>query len=161
MSTTIIPEGRYIATVQEWSTGASAVKGTEYVRLGFRIEEGEFRGRLIDKDFWLSERALEFSARDLIACGYGGDDPLLDFSRAKTHEDVPLARKRLQIVVRHEEYNGHSSAKVKFINELAEAAPLSDQARASMKSAFAAARQGAGSQRRAPEPTPIEDETPF
>lgn len=160
MSTTIVPEGRYTAVVVEWSTGASFVKGTEFVNIGFRIEEGEYKGRLVSKDFWLSERALKISARDLSTLGYEGDDPLTDFSRAKTHEDIPLPRKRLQVVIRHEEYNGNVSARVKFINVLSEATPLGAEQRASMKAAFAAARQDAGRQR-APEPTPIEDETPF
>lgn len=163
MAENLLPEGRYKARVHDWATGASAAKGTPYVKLGFKIVEGEHKDRIIDWFGWVTDKTMPRLATDLCAVGYEGEDPLVDFARAKSHADVPGTLRDVQVVVRHEEFpqgSGRLNARVAFINELAQAAPIDDASKAAMKAAFAEARRG---KQRAPTPTPIDDagDVPF
>lgn len=157
----LLPEGRYKAIVHDFSTGASNTKGTPYIKLGFRILAGDHQGRIIDAMFWVTDKTMPRIATDLMALGYTSDeDPLAAFGNAKTLADVPCEARPVQIVVKHEEFNGRVDAHVAYINALSkEAPPATAESRAAWKSAFQAARQSAGTQR-APAPQPIED-APF
>lgn len=157
----LIPEGRYKAVVHDFGTGASKTKGTPYLRLGLRILEGDCTGRIIDAMLWITDKTMPRVATDLMAIGYDSDeDPLAAFGNAKTLEQVPCAARPVQIVVKHEEFNGRVDARVAYINALSkEAPPATAESRAAWKDAFSKARQGSGRER-APAPQPIED-APF
>lgn len=155
----IIPEGRYKAIAHDWSTGVSNAKGTPFVKLGFKILEGEYAGRIVDWYGWMTEKTVERVATDLCAVGYDGDDPLADFARAKNADQVPGKLRPVQLVIRHEEWRERVQVRVAYINEIVEAKPVDDATRATVRAAFAAAKASRG-QRRAPEPQPIDD-TPF
>lgn len=157
----LIPEGRYKAVVHDFGTGASNTKGTSYLRLGLRILEGDCAGRIIDAMLWITDKTRPRVATDLVAIGYDSDeDPLAAFGNAKTLEQVPCAARPVQIVVKHEEFNGRVDARVAYINALSKEAPRATaESRAAWKDAFSKARQGSGRER-APAPQPIED-APF
>ena len=157
----LIPEGRYKAVVHDFGTGASNTKGTPYIKLGLRIIEGEFEGRIIDAMLWVTDKTMPRLATDLMAIGYTSDeDPLVAFGNAKKLEDVPCAARPVQVVVKHEEFNNSVQARVAYINALSkEAPPATPERRAAWKDAFAKARAGVGRER-APSPQPIND-TPF
>lgn len=159
MSENILPEGRYKAIAHDWSTGLSNAKGTPFVKIGFKILEGEYAGRIVDWYGWMTEKTVERVATDLSALGYDGDDPLADFARAKHADQLPGKIRPVQLVIRHEEWKERVQVRVAYINEINESKPVDDATRASVRDAFRAAKAARG-QRRAPEPQPIDD-TPF
>jgi len=159
MSENILPEGRYKAIAHDWSTGLSNAKGTPFVKIGFKILEGEHAGRIVDWYGWMTEKTVERVATDLYAVGYDGEDPLGDFARAKHPDQVPGKLRPVQLVIRHEEWKERLQVRVAYINEITESKPVDDATRASVRDAFRAAKAARG-QRRAPEPQPIDD-TPF
>lgn len=159
MSESILPEGRYKALPHDWSTGLSAAKGTPYLKVGFKILDGEHVGRIVDWYGWMTEKTVDRLATDLAAMGYDGDDPLADFARAKSADQVPGKLRAVQIVIRHEEWKERVQVRVAYINEITEAKPVDETTKATVRSMFAAAKAAKG-RARAPEPEPIDD-TPF
>lgn len=159
MSENILPEGRYKAIAHDWSTGLSAAKGTEYLKIGFKILDGEHVGQIVDWYGWFTEKTVERLATDLSALGYDGDDPLADFARAKSADQVPCKIRPVQLVIRHEEWKERVQVRVAYINEITDAKPVDDATRLSVRDAFRAARAAKG-RARAPQPEPIDD-TPF
>lgn len=159
MSESILPEGRYKAIVHDWSTGLSSAKGTPYVKLGFKIVEGEHSGRIVDWYGYFTEKTVDRLVTDFLAIGYEGDDPLADFGRAKSVDQLPGKLRQVQLVIAHEEFRERVQVRVKYINEITEAKPVDAATRDAVQSAFAAAKAAKG-RARAPQPEPIDD-TPF
>jgi hypothetical protein len=156
----IIPEGRCKAIVHDWSTGLSAAKSTPFVKLGLKILEGEYTGRVVDWYGWLTEKTVDRVSTDLAALGYDGEDPLVDFARAKHADQLPGKLRPVQIVIRHEEWRERVQVRVAYINEISEAKPVDAGTAASIRDAFRAAKAARGA-RRAPDPVPLDQDAPF
>jgi hypothetical protein len=60
----ILPAGEYVARIID-GTGTNARTGTAGYKLTFRVLEGEYTGRLLWHDLWLTEAALPMAKRDL------------------------------------------------------------------------------------------------
>jgi len=74
MSNGMIPEGKYAAKPISAKL-AETTGGTEYVDLQLEITEpGEYQGRKIGAEKWLTDKAWEYSVRDLKTCGWKGTD---------------------------------------------------------------------------------------
>ena len=70
-----IPAGTYTAIAQ----GGELIEsrhGTPGYRLRFRIRSGEFAGRVLVHDLWLSPAALPMTKRDLAKLGISGPEDL-------------------------------------------------------------------------------------
>lgn len=157
----LLPEGRYKASLHDFGTGASASKGTPYIRLGLKILEGEHANRIIDAMLWVTDKTMRRVATDLMALGYvSEEEPLVVFGNAKTIAEVLSPPRDVQIVVGHEEFptgSGRLNARVKYINALSQPAPpASPERKSAWKAAYMAAKAGQGASR-APTPQPIDD----
>ena len=160
----LIPEGRDRASLHDFATGATASKGTPYLRLGLKIVDGEHKDRIVDAMLYLTDKTLPRVATDLLAIGYESEeDPLVAFGNARSVAEVIAVPRDVQIVIAHEEFptgSGRVQVRVKYINALSAPAPAATPERKSAwRDAFAAAKAGSGT-RRAPTPQPIDD-TPF
>jgi hypothetical protein len=150
----MIAEGKYEAKV----TGIvlSEGKNAEQVLIEFELTAPEVAGQNITAYRSLSDKAAEYTVKDLQTLGVSG----------LTDQELEAAiDKRCQIVVQHEEYDGKTRAKVKFINPLgglSMATPLQDDKKrllaAKMKGLFAASSKP----KPAPKPQePVPDDLPF
>lgn len=100
----MIPAGTYRA-IADSATLTETKTGKEFIAVEFRITEGEMAGEVVPWAGWLTEKAEDRTLSSLRAMGWGGD--ILDLSGLDNAVDV---------VVKHEEYNGNTSAKVAFVN---------------------------------------------
>lgn len=69
----LIPEGTYVGKVIDYKF-AETENGVPLIRLMLEITGGEFDGRIIHKDLYLSEAAWQRSVEMLRDCGWTGDD---------------------------------------------------------------------------------------
>jgi hypothetical protein len=149
----MIPEGRYTAkAVNALLTYTST--GKEQLEIWLNIAGGEQNGqRATYYGYFGSDAQVNMQVKALRACGWKGDD-LADLSGLD---------QECEIVVKHEEYNGKTSAKVKYVNPLA-AAPRAAMAADKARS-FANAMKARIRAAEAPEPErekpPIDDSLPF
>lgn len=100
----MIEQGTYRAVAASAQLTETS-KGKEFIAVEFKITEGEMAGEVVPWSGWLTEKAEDRTLSSLRAMGWGGD--ILDLSGLDTEVDV---------VVKHEEYNGNTSAKVAFVN---------------------------------------------
>lgn len=102
----MIPEGRWDAV----PTGAvlgETKGGKEQLGIGFDIPALE---RSITGYFYFTEDTAKRTMSALRTCGWQGDD-LLDLSSVGADPEL-----RVQVVIKHEEYEGKWQAKVAFVN---------------------------------------------
>ena len=59
-----LPPGTYVCHIANGETGESRVKETPCYKLTFRVLEGEFTGRLLWYEIWLTEAAKPQAKRD-------------------------------------------------------------------------------------------------
>jgi hypothetical protein len=133
----VIEEGTYRAKSRRAQLGMTGT-GKEQVGIEWLLLDGTDR-RITSYHYFSSDKAIEISMEALRNAGFRGMD-LSDLSSLTDREDTPTPECELVIV--HEEYNGKTSAKVRFVNAgggLAMANPL-DQSQAK---AFAARMRGA------------------
>ena len=146
MSSNILPAGRYPARTVEADLGYTK-SNTEQVALGFEVLAGEHQGWRITGFFSFSEAAVDYTMEKLRNAGWQGDD-ISDLS------SLCPSSTECSIVVRHEEYEGKTSAKVAFVNRsggVKLAAPLDADQRASFAQRM---RAKAIASRQAQEPQP-------
>jgi len=143
----VIDEGTYAAHALRAALGMTST-GKEQLAVEWELLDGSGR-HITSYHYFSSEKAIEISMDGLRTAGFRGAD-LSDLSSLFRSESNPTPE--CEIVVVHEEYNGRTSAKVRFINSmggLALSAPLDDakaKAFASrMRGAIAAYDQSAGS----------------
>lgn len=102
----MIPEGKYKARPTAWGLSESK-NGNEQFAIGFEIVEGSEVGSTIT---WYggfsNDEATEITIKGIKACGWTGSDL----------SNVDLPGTEVELVIRHETYNGQTRAKVKFIN---------------------------------------------
>ena len=104
----MIPEGRYTAHAMPDGHGLTETsKGQPQYRVDWQIEEGEHAGHVVTWFGGLGDKGLEYTMKALRAAGWEGDDI--------TTVDLP-ASVRIKIV--HEEWEGQTRAKVKYIDAL-------------------------------------------
>ena len=60
-----VPRGEYVCHVTKGELESSRLKGTAGYKVEFTILDGEFKGRKLWLDFWLTPAALAQSKRDL------------------------------------------------------------------------------------------------
>jgi hypothetical protein len=110
MSENLIAEGSCMArgtTLNERAAGT----GNKAAVVEFRIEDGPFKGRVIEWQGWLGEKTRERTAESLAICGYDGSDP-------KT-----ISKNLVQLIIEHEtnesEKTGktYTNARVKWVND--------------------------------------------
>ncbi len=125
-----LPAGEYIARILSGELAASKTKGTPAYKLTFRILEGDFEGRHVWHDLWLTEAAISQTKRDLaklgVTCLEQLDRPL-----------PPGIRCRVKVALRRDD-DGNEHNRVKHFEVLGIDPPEDD--------AFAPARL--------PEPSP-------
>jgi len=103
-----IPEGSYFAKINRCYLNRTATKQTPYIHLELIILEGEYRGRRLFKDWWLTEKFLPYLKRDLLMFGFEGD--ISEFQ----HDDTLrwFLDRQVRVGVRHEVYEERTTAKV-------------------------------------------------
>lgn len=107
MSHEIIPAGTYRARAIEAQLGTTNT-GKEQVAISFQLLTPGFEGQHLPYYGFFTESALEVTVKALRACGWTGID-LSDLAGIETNE--------VNLVVEHEEYNGVTRAKVKWVND--------------------------------------------
>jgi hypothetical protein len=158
----VIDEGTYAARALRAALGMTST-GKEQVAVEWGLLDGSGR-KITSYHYFSSDKAIEISMDGLRTAGFQGND-LSDLSTLCHSEGCPTPE--CEIVIVHEEYNGKTSAKVRFINSaggLALSAPLDDAKAkafaARMRGAIAAYEQSAGSnppRRAATKPRPQDD----
>ena len=105
----MLPKGTYKARATEAEFGFTNT-GTEQVAVVFEVvEDGEFQGERIAWFGFFTEATAERTIQALRVCGWTGDD-LGDLSGFDANE--------VELVVEHEEYQGKTTAKVKWVNKI-------------------------------------------
>jgi hypothetical protein len=113
----MIPAGKYVARAQEgvWcKVGQNSTPGVG-VRFEFQLEGKQAE---IWHVMYLTEAARPYTFEALVKLGYDETHDLVAKDGNLTFAKQHLADKEVEIVVEHEEYNGKSRAKVKYINEI-------------------------------------------
>ena len=120
----MIAQGTYRAKAREAALAESS-KGTPEIAVEFVMCAPEMEGQTITWHGYLSEKTEARTIESLRLCGWKGDD-LTDLAGLDSNE--------VNIVVEHEEYEGETHARVKWVNRaggLAVKAPMSaDKAKA-------------------------------
>lgn len=99
-----IPKGEYACRVTS-GTRHQSRSGTPSYRLEFTISGGEFAGRKVWLDCWLTAKALATAKRDLLKFGID--------SAAKLNRDLPAGYTAMVRVVIREDDNGTQRNEVK------------------------------------------------
>lgn len=109
---TLIPEGKYMANVTGAAFGTSS-KGNHQVAVQFVIahDDPDFAGESIAYVGTFTEDATQYTIEALRGTGWDGDD-LEEFKMLADSAQLGPA----QIVVQHEEYEGASRARIRFVN---------------------------------------------
>lgn len=103
----LIPAGTYRARATEAQLGTTDT-GKEQVAISFQLLTPGFEGQHLPYYGFFTEKALEVTVKALRACGWQGVD-LSDLSGIDANE--------VNLVVEHEEYNGVTRAKVRWVND--------------------------------------------
>jgi len=96
--------GRYRACVADVNLGHSSMKGTPYVRVVFRVIEGECEGEDIEHFMYLSDKTEERTFVTLRHMGFQGDD-----IGVMLPEDLPNV---MEILVGEETFNHRTMLRV-------------------------------------------------
>lgn len=158
----MIDAGRHTAraTGPEDAEFGQSPNGTDYLYVLFKLKGGSQDGQSIGAYFYFSEAAQEKAIEGLRNAGCtfpGGDVTNL----------AGLGSKDVSLVVEHEEYEGKTKAKVKWVNKVGgvkEDQVLDQSERSALKSRMRGvlAAMGAAGPKAEPEPAPIDDsDIPF
>jgi len=71
-----IPNGTYVAETHKGELGQHPNTGNPYYKIHWRISEGEYSGRFIFQDLYLTEKALPYTQRDLAKIGITSDEQM-------------------------------------------------------------------------------------
>lgn len=100
----MIEEGKYEATVKTYNIVQNS-KGDLQAVITFYVSQ---KAGEISYYGGFSEKGREYTINNLITCGLKGNNPAGELELGK----------KVEIVVKHEEYEGKTRAKVKFINPI-------------------------------------------
>jgi hypothetical protein len=104
----MLAEGKYRARAVEWSQVTQHEKtGNEEIRALFEIADGELKGQTITWRGYFTEGTAERTVESLRYMGWAGDD-ITDIQGLSANE--------VQIVIKHEEWEGKMQAKVAWVN---------------------------------------------
>lgn len=107
----LIQPGRHRATCFEFEFPEPKPGKAHSIALGWRFSDGDAdQGRIITSWHYFSDGALAFTLEALRAAGWRGEDP-----SEITLEDIG---NEVELVIRHEEYEGKTRARVQFVNQL-------------------------------------------
>lgn len=129
----MINAGRYRARATEAALGLTR-KGGEQVAVALSIIDGECAGESLTWFGFFSEKTADRTIESLRTLGWVGDD-LSDLTGVDSNE--------VEIVVEHEEYEGRSQVRVKWINRSGAALGLKERMDPGAAKAFAAQMRGA------------------
>lgn len=129
------PEGKFRAKSRKAEMGESSNKN-EQVGIEFEIVDGETKGQRLPYYGSFTEAAMAITIKAMRTAGWKGDDvtELSSLSR----EDVPI----VELVVEHEEWDGKTRAKVKWVNSAGGVSmknPLSQEKKSSLAARMRAA----------------------
>lgn len=156
----MISKGDFGAEVVAAALTVAQGTGTEQVAVQFRFMEGADEGSTITEYLALSDAALPYTVEKLRTCGWTGDDiSVLDM----------LVGTRVRLKVVHEDYQGKTRARVRFINPWRELKRLAAEEtqgiaarlRSKIAAIDAAAGNGAAPVPPAATKNPAEDDIPF
>jgi len=85
--------------------------GKDYAYLGFEITDGPDKGRAIGRYFYLTEAATPYSIESLRCTG-------ATFPGGDITDPDGIGDVECQIVIEHDEYQGKTRAKIKYVNKL-------------------------------------------
>lgn len=157
-----LPEGTYRVKAVASGIGVSNAKSTPYTRVTLRVLDGPEQGQEVDWLAYVTPKTEERLAIDMRTLGFQGND--LEVLHNRNEEEVAqLLPNVVSIVVEHEEWQGSTRERVRWINPDKREAG-SGSLFAGMKAAFAALDQGAkkkpagGAIPRPAAPPPVERE---
>lgn len=102
----LMPEGRYQARAHSWDFGETN-GGAPQIAVSFKLLEPGFEGQFLGWYGGFGDTQAEFTFKALKNCGWRGID-LNDLSGMGDNE--------VSLVVEHEEYQGKTHARVKWVN---------------------------------------------
>jgi hypothetical protein len=108
----MITVGKHIGRARAWNLG-EAKTGNEELSVDMTIKSGECAGQSITARLYFTEKTFDRSIESMRYMGWKGDD--LSNIQGLDSNDV-------EIVVEHEEYEGQTRARVKWINRIGGAA---------------------------------------
>lgn len=104
-----ITSGNYVAVAESFDFGVSS-NGNDFIKLSFKIIEGEFADQYLTWFGYFSEATHKRTLESLRYCGWSGTT--IDEAMAG------LGSQKVRIVVEEEEYNGKSRLKVQWVNKV-------------------------------------------
>lgn len=107
-----LPPGSYICVIDDTETGV-AKTGTPNLRVQFKVVVGEHKGRVISDFLYFTQAAAGVVLSKITAAGV---EPPRNLASAEAYAEElgrTLWHQHAEIVVRLEEYNGETRAKVK------------------------------------------------
>lgn len=110
MDNEIIPPGKYRAKAF-YGNFQAASTGTPELRVGFEVLSGPQEGQKVYGSLYFTQKTFE---RSMEACEYMGMTP----EDVENQDIANLGSQECQIVVEHQEYNGETQARVKWVNSL-------------------------------------------
>lgn len=108
-----LPPGSYVCVIDDTETGF-AKTGTPQLRVQFKVVLGDYKGRVISDFLYFTQAAAGIVLSKIKAAGI--DDPPKGLASADAYaKEIGklLWHEHAEIVVRMEEYNGETRAKVK------------------------------------------------
>lgn len=106
-----IPPGRYPAQVAEVRELATASTGRQYLPVVFEVTEGEFRGRRLTRNYFLSGKSASF-LRHLVEITTGEKLPL---GEVADFDPDDMLGAEVIIEVSEEEYEGETRPQIRTV----------------------------------------------
>lgn len=135
----MIPKGFYRAKAVKGEFGVTATKGTDYVRVGFVVTDGEFKGQQLSWDGYFTDGTTKRTLDSLRYCGctFPGND-------ITNLEGLELAEVSIEVEIESFEKEGEtkSYARVAWVNSLVRGISPELQMDAGKKASFAQRMMG-------------------
>lgn len=114
----MLAEGKYkVLNIVDAGLTGDESKVQPYIRFEIQTQEGPkeitWFGNLNGSTPEKKEKAEEITVKSLVTAGFIGND----FDDLNKPHQIVFNQKELDVVVKHDTYNGKTSAKVAFINE--------------------------------------------
>jgi len=106
-----IPNGTYVAETHKGELGQHPNTGNPYYKIHWRISEGEYSGRFVFQDLYLTEKALPYTQRDLAKIGITSDEQM--------EKPIPDISSKIKVALRQLD-NGNEHNEVRDIEVIKE-----------------------------------------
>ena len=118
------PEGEYECLIQEAKYDTTR-GGTEYLRITLRIREDveqEGQGETIDWPVWKKKQPTSKDPEGFPAGTIQHISRVVNFENGTSFDSIDdwmraLAKKPIKVEIRHEEYQGNTNARVRYVHE--------------------------------------------